>query len=60
MKQNDGSREYKRLLTTESFQKQVKKHLEKFIADLQIPTYNKTQHFNFHDVLISFVDYLFT
>ena len=34
MKQNDGSREYKRLLTTESFQKQVKKHLEKFIADL--------------------------
>ena len=60
MKQNDGSREYKRLLTTESFQKQVKKHLEKFIANLQIPTYNKTQHFNFHDVLISFVDYLFT
>ena len=60
MKQDDGSREYKRLLTMPSFQKQVKRHFEKFIADLEVPTYNKTLHYNFHDVLMSFVNYLFT
>ena len=32
----------------------------RFIGELQIPSYNKFQHFNFYDVLIAFVNFSFT